>query len=107
MPIVSKESQKSRQGFLKSPGLPEIIRSDPSVSELLHNFKSCRTPGSIELEGPEGACKALILALLRFCEPSVPALVLVPTEREAEELAGDLNAVLAQTAELPKFFPDN
>ncbi|MCL1812675.1 MAG: transcription-repair coupling factor [Treponema sp.] len=81
--------------LLQNP-LLAALRNDPSVLNLLNQYKHCRDSNPLELEGPEGAVHAMILALLRSEEHSVPALAIVPTEREAEDLAGDLNAVIAK-----------
>ncbi|MDR2552617.1 MAG: transcription-repair coupling factor [Treponema sp.] len=79
------------------------LRSDPSVAALLRQIKG--TPSfSLELEGPEGAARGMILALIRETlvaaeartaapfPPDHPLLAVVPTEKEAEELAADLDS---------------
>jgi transcription-repair coupling factor (superfamily II helicase) len=87
------------------------------VAALLAALKEGAAP--LEVEGPEGAGAAAILALVRGgLEDSaagragpVPILAVVPTEREAAELAGDLNTFLPQVPggggppEPPLIFP--
>ncbi|MCL1927897.1 MAG: transcription-repair coupling factor [Treponema sp.] len=87
--------------------LLEALRNDPSVLNLLDQYKNCHDTGPLEIEGPEGSAQSMILALLRHKEPSVPAIAIVPTEWEAEDLAGDLNAILAAAEPrlLPQLFP--
>ncbi|MDR2662076.1 MAG: hypothetical protein LBC31_03665, partial [Treponema sp.] len=74
--------------------LVSAVRSAPSVAALLEVLKKQKSPCSLEVEGPEGAARALILALAalarREAEGPGTVLAVVPTEREAEDLAGDL-----------------
>ncbi|GHV85488.1 transcription-repair-coupling factor [Spirochaetia bacterium] len=68
------------------------LRSDPAVAALLEKVQEgC----SLEIEGPEGAAQGMILGLIRerLCAavPAGPFLAVVPTEREAEDLAADLD----------------
>jgi transcription-repair coupling factor (superfamily II helicase) len=79
--------------------LVSAVRSAPSVAALLEVLK--KQPCSLEVEGPEGAARALILALAAMArrEAAGPGTILavVPTEREAEDLAGDLNSFFPGT----------
>ncbi|MDR1144364.1 MAG: transcription-repair coupling factor, partial [Spirochaetaceae bacterium] len=80
--------------------LVSAVRSAPSVAALLEALKK-QSPCSLEVEGPEGAARALILALAAMArrEAAGPGTILavVPTEREAEDLAGDLNSFFPGT----------
>jgi transcription-repair coupling factor (superfamily II helicase) len=66
------------------------IAGSPSVSAFLEAWN--KGGPSMELEGPEGAAAAMLLTLLlRPAENA--ALAVVPTGRDAEELAADLETI--------------
>ncbi|MCL1814878.1 MAG: transcription-repair coupling factor [Treponema sp.] len=80
----------------------DIVRSEPSLKELLEKaLLEEEKQKSLEIEGPEGSFQSMILALIRSAGSTLPALAVVPTEREAEDLAGDLNTILGET-KLPR-----
>ncbi|MDR1389002.1 MAG: transcription-repair coupling factor [Treponema sp.] len=65
------------------------IAATPALSRLL---SALETETLLELEGPEGAARAMVTALAASrCGP--PVLVVVPTDREALELAADLQSL--------------
>jgi transcription-repair coupling factor (superfamily II helicase) len=64
------------------------LRSDPAVTSLLERLGREKT---LKVEGLEGAARALCLALFRERFAGA-VLAVVPTEREAEELAADLDS---------------
>ncbi|MDR2109780.1 MAG: transcription-repair coupling factor [Spirochaetaceae bacterium] len=69
------------------PSLLNRIASSQGVSGVLSAYKQGKFP--LEIEGPEGSFGALLLARLYQSDPGV-FLAVVPTEREAEDLAADL-----------------
>ncbi|MDR2073369.1 MAG: transcription-repair coupling factor [Spirochaetaceae bacterium] len=91
-----------------------VIRSAPPVSALLDRIQRQKDE-SMEIEGPEGAAQAIVLSLLIDCFTSSPGspgslksasgrlegpfLAVVPTEREAEDLARDINSILEGTGD--------
>jgi len=63
------------------------LRASQAVAAVLDAYKSKKFP--LEIEGADGAFAALLAAELFRSSPG-PVLVVAPTEKEAEELASDL-----------------
>ncbi|GAB1484367.1 transcription-repair coupling factor [Treponema sp.] len=83
---------------LSFPSLLTRLRKSKALSEPLHAFKNRHFP--LEIEGAEGSFAALLVSELFRAAPG-PFLVVVPTEKEAEELASDLDAALTPTLRFP------
>ncbi|MDR1127957.1 MAG: transcription-repair coupling factor, partial [Treponema sp.] len=83
---------------LSFPASLSKIDVSPELARILERFKRGEFP--LELEGTEGSFTAFLLARLFSAAPGV-FLVVTPTEREAEDLAGDLETLGAPAAILP------
>jgi transcription-repair coupling factor (superfamily II helicase) len=72
--------------------LPDTLAKTSSVSTLL---AACRSSAcSLEVEGAEGSAVSMLVALLAGAAGGGgPALAVVPTDREASDLAGDLESL--------------
>ncbi|MDR0447334.1 MAG: transcription-repair coupling factor [Treponema sp.] len=80
----------------------DAVRRDPAVAVFLEQLKysNNRSPENLfplEIEGPEEAARAIILSLIRTEFEKTPILAVVPTEREAEDLAGDVKTILSRS----------
>ncbi|MDR1411653.1 MAG: transcription-repair coupling factor [Spirochaetaceae bacterium] len=83
---------------LSFPASLSKIDLSADFAGVLGRFKKGEFP--LELEGAEGSFTAFLLARLFSSAPGV-FLVVTPTEREAEDLAGDLETLGAPAAILP------
>ncbi|MDR2052062.1 MAG: transcription-repair coupling factor [Treponema sp.] len=83
---------------LSFPASLSKIDAQAGLVRLLDRFKRGKFP--VELEGAEGSFTAFVLARLFSAAPGV-FLVVTPTEREAEDLAGDLESLGAPAEILP------
>ncbi|MDR1588439.1 MAG: transcription-repair coupling factor, partial [Treponema sp.] len=75
-----------------------MVDSHAPLVRVRELFKKGKFP--LELEGAEGSFTAVLLALFFQAAPGV-FLVVTPTEREAEDLAGDLESLGTPAAILP------
>ncbi|MDR2144559.1 MAG: transcription-repair coupling factor [Treponema sp.] len=73
--------------------LVDTLAKSASVSALLNAYRAQTPPFGIELEGPEGSAVSMLVALLAGFPEKTGALIVVPTDREASELSGDLEAM--------------
>jgi transcription-repair coupling factor (superfamily II helicase) len=83
---------------LSFPASLSKIDAQEALVQLLDRFKKGRFP--IQVEAAEGSFTACLLARLFSAAPGV-FLVVTPTDREAEDLAGDLESLGAPAAILP------
>ncbi|MDR0452255.1 MAG: transcription-repair coupling factor, partial [Treponema sp.] len=83
---------------LSFPASLSRIDLSAELARVLGRFKQGEFP--LDLEGAEGSFTAFLLARLFSSAPGV-FLVVTPTEREAEDLAGDLETLGAPAAILP------
>ncbi|MDR2181824.1 MAG: DEAD/DEAH box helicase, partial [Treponema sp.] len=77
--------------------LLKTIAAAPSFSRLL---KALKQGGSFEVEGPEGAVRAMVIALAAETLKK-PCLAVVPTDREAQDLALDMASLGCGTEIFP------
>ncbi|MDR2740212.1 MAG: transcription-repair coupling factor [Treponema sp.] len=75
---------------LSFPSFLKSIANSPGVSKVLDAFKKGSFP--LEIEGVEGSFMAILLAGLFQTQPGV-FLAVIPTEREAADLASDLETL--------------
>ncbi len=83
---------------LSFPALASKLRRSKAVSDCATAFKAGRFP--LEIEGAEGSFAAILIAELFRTAPG-PFLLVVPTEKEAEELAADLDTAGTVTIRFP------
>lgn len=75
------------------------IRESPAVSAILKAYRAGEFP--LEIEKAEGALPAALIALFGAAAGRIPALVVVPTEQDAADLVGNLEALGVGAAVLP------
>ncbi|MDR2785849.1 MAG: transcription-repair coupling factor, partial [Treponema sp.] len=83
---------------LSFPASLSKIDAQAGLVRVLDRFKQGKFP--VELEAAEGSFTAFLLARLFSANPGV-FLVVTPTDREAEDLAGDMESLGAPAAILP------
>jgi transcription-repair coupling factor (superfamily II helicase) len=78
--------------------LVQILAKSDSISTLLETYRAQVPRRAIELEGPEGSAVSMIVALLAGFPDKAggtkrTVLIVVPTDREASDLSGDLETL--------------